>query len=881
MNFFKKLFKKAKENSNNAEDTKESLVNLGTLNPTVQTLVNNPEVVKYLKTTYVTEVKTNKEHVRELSKISGIELSSSTPICIAARVLGIKRPQELIEKIHERNFATCKRSRVLEDANVSEEFISLVVRTYPTSRLSLPAFLESVNTSLNTDYNMNVLRAVINNKKLKKIKEENEHCNKIANEIAHNHSLGMSTANTKLLEVNPYDEVEECFDDDGTPIGNFSPWAHTNLPSYFNDPKVSDSFKRRTWHFRYYFIRDKIFSNTANYLSKDAMLDLYNSLHVDKNKLWQETRWQMIKKHWGTLSDFEGYTYDVQKHIFLEDLCKSPGVTAEQMIQAISFSLNMNYSYAHDIACEYGVITYDNPEQNRVISLHSRRKYYNSVSPEVASQKERSDNENHYTEQLFNCLKKGVEDIPISFMKESDDNKYKIVRRKAWLFKNFWILGIKEFYELPTFTSMITEFYNAQGFEYQLEYSHIGVSLNSWFGLKMGDIKTGKYGTGGVRDFTKEPWKTLFNRFLRALAKDCVLSGTELLDVIEWAAPELSKDDIIRFIYTDGEGIGNIKATLREDGLNVATNNETSSNLLTDDTPGNINWKENSELKQFIIDNMNYREDVYKVRSLVKQNFWLNVSKAQIYSILSNSKKVVLWKDDYDKTKVTAEICEQFLDYIEEHPEIIISKEKCRYAYPRVNEDRLSQIREELGFNIYSGVYNTVLRMLYVAKLIDWVDINGTKVLRRINEEEKVQEEQVQEEKEQPLVPEDRVRYVKSGGSSSETAYRIIPRNQESKELLFKLLPYIDTSRSTIRVREAAYNWVTNGGILTPDMDFIHWDDDPRNNNIDNIYGVPRQVIMAYHRLRIKNGTPKGNVELNKSMYQQVLLEREIKKENI
>ena len=146
MNFFKKLFTKKKENSNNAEDTKESLVNLGTLNPTVQTLVNNPEVVNYLKTTYVTEVKTNKEHVRELSKISGIELSSSTPICIAAKVLGIKRPQELIEKIHERNFAACKRSRVLEDANVSEEFTSLVMRTYPTSKLPVPAFLESVNT---------------------------------------------------------------------------------------------------------------------------------------------------------------------------------------------------------------------------------------------------------------------------------------------------------------------------------------------------------------------------------------------------------------------------------------------------------------------------------------------------------------------------------------------------------------------------------------------------------------------------------------------------------------------------------------------------------------------------------------------------------------
>ena len=99
--------------------------------------------------------------------------------------------------------------------------------------------------------------------------------------------------------------------------------------------------------------------------------------------------------------------------------------------------------------------------------------------------------------------------------------------------------------------------------------------------------------------------------------------------------------------------------------------------------------------------------------------------------------------------------------------------------------------------------------------------------------------------------------------------------------MLFKLLPYIDISRSTIRVRETAYNWVKNGGILTPDMDFIHWDDNPRNNNIDNIYGVPNQVIMAYHRLRRKNGTPKGNVELNKSMYQQVLLEREIKKENI
>lgn len=748
----------------------------------------------------------------------------------------------------------------------------------------------------------------------------------VAESLTSKYRFQITEVNTKLLEVNPNNSAIMTEDSDGG-VGYFSPWAHTNVPSYFYDPKVPCTFKRKTWHYRYFFIRNDIFKG-VEYRIKDAMLELYNSLNAEKSKLWQETRWQTMKKAWGTLEDFEGYTDNVRKHIFLEDICKSKGVSPEDIVRAISFSLNMNYSEAHDVAVEYGVIQYTNLEQQRIIELHSKRNYYNAVGPEEASKSEKlhgdmsprqmqESTEKSYTEQLIDTLKKGSCDFPPVFLKSSSDNKYKIARRKAWLFKNFWILGVPEFWKISTFTTIFSNFYNSLNFEDKLGYHHFTGGLNLWFGLSMNEIRTGRYeGDINLRDYKTEPWRNLCNRLLVALSKDCMLNAEEILELLSWTLPSLSKAEIIDLVY-NSVGAENLVEVLERAKVKVIE--EKDSTYIP--PKSHINWNENAELRTFIIQNMVYREDVTKVRSLVKTMYHVDISSSQIFTILSHSHSLVLWREDYDKTKMTATLCAKFLDYIEKHPEVII---RSYGNLPKLRSHTL--VNKDLGYNMQLQVYDTTLRMLYKSNLVKWAQEDGTVLRRAGSKKDKpktnrsVLEEHIdfissnypdstlsgQEyikflnekfkinctyssfiqflsmhkiKKNNPFPVKEKI-VMMNPSSGSETEYTTLPKDV-SKEVIGKLINYINMHKSTIRVNSAALTWVQHGGLIGPNTVFVHWDDNPVNNIIDNIMGMTQTEFNLYLAKRRKLNTPKGNVELNKSIYQQVLLEKEIKKEKI
>ena len=150
MNFLKRLFGKKEEQ---LKEKRDDLL-----------ARTHPEVVKYLEKEYPVACISCKEHADIIFKKYGVALEASY-IRNYTRINGIKRPKEVIENIQSKAGSDCE---LIKKLNVSQEFVSAVLRGYPVSKLTAANFLKELNETLGTDYGHNVLFAIIRKYKLKK-----------------------------------------------------------------------------------------------------------------------------------------------------------------------------------------------------------------------------------------------------------------------------------------------------------------------------------------------------------------------------------------------------------------------------------------------------------------------------------------------------------------------------------------------------------------------------------------------------------------------------------------------------------------------------------------------------------------------------------------
>ena len=78
-------------------------------------------------------------------------------------------------------------------------------------------------------------------------------------------------------------------------------------------------------------------------------------------------------------------------------------------------------------------------------------------------------------------------------------------------------------------------------------------------------------------------------------------------------------------------------------------------------------------------------------------------------------------------------------------------------------------------------------------------------------------------------------------------------------------------------ITKTKYDWLMHGMKLEKSQThFIYWDDNLKNTDISNLQPITRSIFRCYILARI--GLPKGDVELNKSVYQRIIIEQSLKR---
>ena len=108
--------------------------------------------------------------------------------------------------------------------------------------------------------------------------------------------------------------------------------------------------------------------------------------------------------------------------------------------------------------------------------------------------------------------------------------------------------------------------------------------------------------------------------------------------------------------------------------------------------------------------------------------------------------------------------------------------------------------------------------------------------------------------------------------------YKQVKNLSEYSELVKVLCNYIDFEKSTICFHEDAFNYYQankNKKILESGYQFIHWDSNLHNNDIDNLKMVPNDVYKKYKK-RLKVAPVQDDVTYNKTIYQQIIADNMI-----
>lgn len=89
--------------------------------------------------------------------------------------------------------------------------------------------------------------------------------------------------------------------------------------------------------------------------------------------------------------------------------------------------------------------------------------------------------------------------------------------------------------------------------------------------------------------------------------------------------------------------------------------------------------------------------------------------------------------------------------------------------------------------------------------------------------------------------------------------------------------PFVTHARYRYYITKTKYDWLMHGMKLEKSQThFIYWDDNLKNTDISNLQPVTCGIFTCY--AKAKKGLPKGDVELNKSVYQRIIIEQSLKR---
>lgn len=89
--------------------------------------------------------------------------------------------------------------------------------------------------------------------------------------------------------------------------------------------------------------------------------------------------------------------------------------------------------------------------------------------------------------------------------------------------------------------------------------------------------------------------------------------------------------------------------------------------------------------------------------------------------------------------------------------------------------------------------------------------------------------------------------------------------------------PFITHTKYRYYIAKVKYDWLMQGMKLEKSQThFIYWDDNLKNTDASNLQPVTWSIGRCY--IHAKKRLPKGDVELNKSVYQRIIIEQSLKR---